>query len=151
MNIECFVGTVDQIAAARRFVGEVVGDGHPRRAEAVLLASEIAANAVEHTATGHRPDGGAGGFTVIVVHDAAWVYVQVVDEGARSVPCACKTRLDGESGRGVALIRELAWQWGYTSRRLGDRERGVVWFVLGQPYGRQVQPYALNGHPRLRG
>ncbi|MQA84018.1 MAG: ATP-binding protein [Streptosporangiales bacterium] len=145
MDVGHFDGTPDQIPAARRFVRDAMGGEHPCRDEAVLLASEIATNAVQHTATGRRSDGGTGAFTVVVVHDDGWVYVQVIDEGAVTIPCTCGARLDGENGRGVALIRELAWQWGYASRRLGDREHGVVWFVLGRPHDNQ-----LNGQPRPR-
>lgn len=146
VDVECFAGTPDQVHAARRFVRAVV-DSHPRRDDAVLLASEVATNAVQHTATGRRTDGRAGCFTVTVVHDEASVYVQVVDEGALTIPCTCHTHLDGEGGRGVALVRELASQWGYSCRRVGDRERGVVWFLIGQPRparGRHYTRYAAH-------
>ncbi len=131
-DVERFPGTPDQVSAARTFVRGVLRE-HPHRDDAVLLTSEAAANTIQHTATGQRPGGDIGAFTVAVVHDKSWVYVQVVDEGSSTVPCACSADLDSENGRGVTLISELAWQWGYTSQRLDDGDHGTVWFALGQP------------------
>jgi anti-sigma regulatory factor (Ser/Thr protein kinase) len=44
-------GRVDRARAARGFVAAVLGDGHPCRDVAVLLASELFGNSVRHSAS----------------------------------------------------------------------------------------------------
>ncbi|GAA0835014.1 ATP-binding protein [Streptosporangium amethystogenes subsp. fukuiense] len=44
-----FPATTDQVRPARNFVAEILGDDHPLRDDAILLTSELATNAVEHT------------------------------------------------------------------------------------------------------
>ncbi|MGJ6963445.1 ATP-binding protein [Streptosporangium sp. G11] len=44
-----FPATRDQVRNARNFVAEILGDDHPLRDNAMLLTSELATNAVEHS------------------------------------------------------------------------------------------------------
>ncbi|MEU8202719.1 hypothetical protein [Streptosporangium sp. NPDC049046] len=44
-----FAATPDQVKPARAFVAELLGDDHPLRDDAILLTSELATNAVEHS------------------------------------------------------------------------------------------------------
>ena len=51
-----FPGTASAVSQARRFVAGVIGDGFPALDDVLVLVSEVASNAVKHTASG---DGGA--------------------------------------------------------------------------------------------
>ncbi|MEU3165169.1 ATP-binding protein [Streptosporangium sp. NPDC006930] len=44
-----FTATPEQVRPARAFVAELLGDDHPLRDDAILLTSELATNAVEHS------------------------------------------------------------------------------------------------------
>ncbi|MEU3169405.1 ATP-binding protein [Streptosporangium sp. NPDC006930] len=44
-----FPATPDQVRGARAFVADILGDDHPLRDDAMLLTSELATNAVEHS------------------------------------------------------------------------------------------------------
>jgi len=44
-----FPTTPDQVKGARTFVADILGDDHPNRDDAILLTSELATNAIEHT------------------------------------------------------------------------------------------------------
>ncbi|MEV0752348.1 ATP-binding protein [Streptosporangium sp. NPDC050280] len=44
-----FPATPDQVRNARAFVADILGDDHPLRDDAMLLTSELATNAVEHS------------------------------------------------------------------------------------------------------
>jgi anti-sigma regulatory factor (Ser/Thr protein kinase) len=66
-----FAGRVDQVGRARGFVAEFLEE-HPGADDAVLLVSELAANACSHSASG-RP---GGAFEVrVVVGVEGWVRV----------------------------------------------------------------------------
>ena len=77
-----FAGSRDQVRQARDFVARVLG-GCPAKDDAVLLASELATNAITHTASG---DGGR--FTVTVYQAGTWVRVEVHDAGSATTPAA---------------------------------------------------------------
>ena len=73
-----FPGRRDQVSRARAFVAQFLG-GHPVTNDAVLLVSELAANACAHSASG-RP---GGMFMVRVeVGEGDRVYVEVEDQGS---------------------------------------------------------------------
>ena len=87
-----FAGRVDQVGRARAFVAGFLED-HPGADDAVLLVSELAANACAHSASG-RP---GGAFEVrVVVGVEGWVRVEVEDQGSS---------WDGQ----VRRYREPAW------------------------------------------
>ncbi|HUZ56483.1 MAG TPA: ATP-binding protein [Streptosporangiaceae bacterium] len=117
-----FPGHSDRVAAARQFVRESLG-GQPCTADAVLLTSELATNAVLHTASG---DGGS--FVVAVHRVPAFVRVEVTDGGSPGVPTvagAPGARL-APSGRGLLLVERVAARWGYR----GGPDSRVVWCEL---------------------
>lgn len=73
---------------------------------AALLVSELFANAVRH----------ARGENVRVIIDrpeADRVYVAVVDRAPRQVPVLRVAGPDDVTGRGLALVEEMADRWGY--------------------------------------
>lgn len=120
LKCQTFAGSADQVRQARRFVGRVLGDC-PVADVAALLVSELATNAIIHTASGKD-----GRFAVIVHCTGTWARVEVWDEGSVSTPVACSHGTPGESGYGLGLVELMASRWGQEG---GVRGR-VVWFEL---------------------
>jgi anti-sigma regulatory factor (Ser/Thr protein kinase) len=115
-------GRAERARAARAFVSEVLGPGHPCRDGAVLLVSELFGNSVLHSGSG------APGETVTVavrVGDGM-VRVEVTDRAGPGTPELRPAGRDAESGRGLQLVAALAARWG--TRRRGGRM--TTWFVL---------------------
>jgi len=118
-----FPGQRDQIGHARRFVGRVL-DGNPLAQDAALLTSELATNAVLHTASGK-----GGSFAVTVRQHASRVRVEVWDAGAATAPLVRSPDQQRESGNGLGIVESIAARWGY----LGDGDGRVVWFEVDLP------------------
>jgi anti-sigma regulatory factor (Ser/Thr protein kinase) len=97
-------GLPAQVAVARRFVAEALGDGHPCRADAMLLTSETGTNAIAHSSSG-RP---GGSFLLTVRWTDGWVRVAIADQGAAGAPCLRRAGPGEPSGRGIALLDGLA-------------------------------------------
>jgi anti-sigma regulatory factor (Ser/Thr protein kinase) len=70
----------------------------------VLVAAELAANSIVHSASGH--DGG-----MFLVHlaelDPDHVAIVITDQGGSGVPRERHAGPDAESGRGLAVVRSL--------------------------------------------
>lgn len=113
-------GTCDQVRQARLFVRRTLDDC-PVAEDAELLVSELATNAIAHTASGR-----GGKFLVTVYRDRMRVRVEVMDSGSDQAPVP-RPREDGtETGYGLGLVEAIAARWGH---RGGPRKR-VVWFEL---------------------
>jgi anti-sigma regulatory factor (Ser/Thr protein kinase) len=117
-----FPGQPEQLAHVRKFVSRVL-DGNPLTDDAVLLTSELAANAVVHTASGQ-----GGTFAVAVRKHDTWVRIEVWDAGAIAGPVSRSSDHEQESGRGLSVVEAIAARWGH----LRDRSGRVVWFELEQ-------------------
>ncbi|MFN0026133.1 MAG: ATP-binding protein [Acidimicrobiales bacterium] len=110
-----FSGDSDAVSGARRFVIEVVVDHHlaPRESELaddlVLLASELAANAVLHA---------GGGFDVTVAVHEAVVRLEVADR-SDALPRPRAPSPDQPGGRGYQIVGALAERWGFTKLPVG--------------------------------
>ncbi|GIH95399.1 ATP-binding protein [Planobispora siamensis] len=119
-------GRPERVADAREFVADALR-GTSFVDDAVLMVSEVAANAVRHTASGCT----GGSYTVIVgpTDDGAGFRVEVHDAGAASVPCVRRAPgdADGTNGRGVTIMDLLATRWGF--EREADQHT-VVWFEV---------------------
>jgi len=116
-----FPGRSEQVRYARAFIRRFL-DGHPAADDAVLLLSELAANACAHSASGEP----GGVFMVRVqVGDGGRVHVEVEDQGS-SWGGSFK---EVKSPHGLYLLRSLAAECG---TRPGARG-WVTWFVLGRP------------------
>jgi anti-sigma regulatory factor (Ser/Thr protein kinase) len=115
-------GRVEQARAARAFVSEVLGPGHPCGDVAVLLVSEVFSNSVRHSGSG------AAGATATVAVRAGGgiVRVEVTDRAGPGTPELRHTSRDAEGGRGLQLVAGLAARWGW--RRRGGRV--TTWFEL---------------------
>ncbi|MBX6385816.1 MAG: ATP-binding protein [Microbispora sp.] len=116
-------GGPDQVGRARRLVSAVLGLGHPRHDDCVLLTSEIATNAVVHSRSGK---GGAFTLTISCLPDR--VRVCVADDGSAGPPCAGHPLPNGssQSGRGLPLLDLLADRWGL----IREGGRNEVWFEI---------------------
>ncbi|MEU8379552.1 ATP-binding protein [Streptosporangium sp. NPDC048865] len=133
---QCFPATRDQVRAARNFVAEILGEDHPLHDDAMLLTSELATNAVEHSISpredrppGTEPDdppGEPGEFVVTVAFLLHGVIVTVQDTGSARVPRTGSPRPDATGGRGLLLVNDLATRWGFHRDPAGT----VIWFEL---------------------
>ena len=117
-----FPGSLESVGLARRFVAGVLGDGCHGLDDVLLMVSEIAANAIRHTASGEL--GGWFDLTVSVTGDA--IRVAVADRGSASEPCVPGASADMEGGRGLSIVDALAVGWGHT----GGQSGRVVWFEV---------------------
>jgi anti-sigma regulatory factor (Ser/Thr protein kinase) len=115
-------GRAERARAARAFVCEILGPGHPCGDDAVLLVSEIFGNSVRHSGSG------APGETVTIAVRAGdgIVRVEVTDRAGPGTPELRPGGRDAEGGWGLQLVAGLAARWGW--RRRGGRT--VTWFVL---------------------
>jgi anti-sigma regulatory factor (Ser/Thr protein kinase) len=94
-------GRPDQVRAARQFVREHLAC-HPAAGDAALVASELAANSVTHSASGL-----GGRFLIrVTALDGRHALVGVTDQGGPFAPQNAAP--DGESGRGLVVVRRLA-------------------------------------------
>jgi anti-sigma regulatory factor (Ser/Thr protein kinase) len=113
----------DQVRRARHAVADFLS-GCPRADEATLISSEMATNAVLHSAS---RDGGT--FTVRVELYDSFLWIEVEDAGG-PWRGGCHAR-DDESGRGLELIEGLCADenpnWGVEDLLSGGR---VVWARL---------------------
>ena len=118
-------GRAERARAARAFVEEVLGPGHPCRDVAALLVGELFSNSLQHSGSG------APGETVTVavktVNDV--IRVEVTDRSGPGVPEPRPAGNDAEDGRGLHLVARLATRWGW-QRRGGHT---VTWFELPSP------------------
>lgn len=115
-----FPGRADQIARAREFTKRVLGPC-PVTDEAVLLVSELATNALEHTSTG---DGGH--FQVTICRNGTSLLIGVSDNGSDKTPASGPLDPESETGRGLGLVELIANRWGYH----GSQHGRTVWFEL---------------------
>ncbi|MER6174187.1 ATP-binding protein [Streptosporangium sp. NPDC001681] len=138
-----FSATTDQVRPARTFVADILGDDHPLRDDAILLTSELATNAVEHSArptdaepTDAEPTGAGTAditpgdrpreFVVTVAFTPHGVIVTVQDPGSAQIPRTRTPRPNATGGRGLLLVNELATRWGFHRDPTGT----VIWFEL---------------------
>jgi histidine kinase-like protein len=125
-----FPGLPEHLGEVRRFTQMVLGDA-PGTELVVMAVSELAGNAIVHTASG-APDG------QFVVHLAAFAdrwKVRVDDEGSPSEPRVVVDAIvddpewDSESGRGLAMVASISRKWGV----IGDRCARAVWAEIPYP------------------
>lgn len=115
-----FAGSPEEMRNVRDFVRQLV-KGCPVTDDVVLLSSELAANAVRHTASGAD-----GTFCVLVQVLNGWVRVEVHDMGSVTAPAVRRSGAPGESGAGLAVVEAIADRWGFHGGQLGR----VVWFEM---------------------
>ncbi|MBX6386694.1 MAG: ATP-binding protein [Microbispora sp.] len=94
-------GLPESVSAARAFAAGCLPVGCPRADDVALVVSELATNAVLHSASGAP----GGTFVVLVDAEPGAVAVAVADQGPALVP---GVRPLGEGGHGLHLVAELA-------------------------------------------
>jgi anti-sigma regulatory factor (Ser/Thr protein kinase) len=116
-SVRLFPGTPDQVRAVRQFVRRQLA-GHPAADNATLIASELTANSIVHSATS-RP---GGQFLIHAAvaseHRAALI---VTDQGGPFNPGRPAPGQRSESGRGLTVIRSLTSLFRIHSHASGHR------------------------------
>lgn len=102
-------GVRSSVSAARRFVADTLPDC-PRADDLILAASELAANAVTHSASGE-----GGRFSVRIRTAPRWARVEVTDSGPALIPSA------EHNGWGLRIVGEVTDRSGATIRAAGPR------------------------------
>jgi anti-sigma regulatory factor (Ser/Thr protein kinase) len=102
-------GVPASVSAARRFVADEL-PGCPRADDLILAASELASNAVCHSASGE-----GGRFTLRVRTVPRWARVEVTDAGPAVLPSAQR------NGWGLRIVGEVTDRSGATIRSDGRR------------------------------
>jgi len=137
--VRVFPGELQQVRQVRTFVACALA-GCPARETLLACVSELAANAIAHTATG------AGGiFTVEVAQPApGMATVAVTDAGGAPAPAIRRasepggTHDLGEGGRGLALVDALSSRWGYLDLDSGAGR--TVWAEATWPIAVSTRP-----------
>jgi serine/threonine-protein kinase RsbW len=118
-----YPGITSQPQRVRADLAEITKQ-YPVADDLVLLASELAANAILHSRSGH-PD---RTFTVrATLYPGDYAWVEVIDQGGEWTA----DKHDDEHGRGLAVVAAIAGDgnWGID----GDSASRVAWFRLDWP------------------
>jgi hypothetical protein len=111
-----FEGEERELGLMRRWLASVLPEC-PARDDVISVATELASNALRHTASG---DG--GWFAVEITWQESAVRIGVTDGGAPAEPHVIENP-DDEHGRGLLLVRGLSLRTGVT----GDQHGRLVW------------------------
>lgn len=111
-----YPGDLAQVREVRRWVGGLL-PWCPGLDDLVAVASELAANAVQHTDSGR-----SGWFDVEVSWSPGYVRITVADEGAPAGPRLVSAPA-AECGRGLQIVRALSARVGVT----GGIEGRAIW------------------------
>lgn len=114
-----FPAEPQHVRDARRFLAGLL-DGHPVTSDAATCLSELAANAVQHSASA-KP---GGTFRVRALLQPGMLRVEVEDGGGTWNP---DTGPADQNGRGLVLVAALSRAWGITQGSDGTR---TVWFEM---------------------
>jgi len=107
----------ETVAAMRRFLRESLAEVDPEVVhDAAVLASEVAANVVEHALTDYE---------VRVKGSDQVLRVEIAD-GSSVIPAVQDLAVDAERGRGLQLLAGIAQAWGVEETTTGK----YVWFEL---------------------
>lgn len=137
-------GQAERVKDARQFIARTVGAGHPSIGVAVLLASELVTNSIEHSASGLP----GGTITISVISIRGGFRVEVLDAGGVSVPhVEAVAGALAEGGRGLRLVSELSARWGYRREDAGV----ATWFDVepeAESYPSAVAPHTAGAVTR---
>lgn len=104
-------GEERSVANGRRFVRETLGARHPALEKVALGVSELATNAIMHSASG---DGGE--ITIGLVAAGPLVRAEVTNDGTMTTKPCVRRDADAESGRGILIVEALADSWGVVAQ-----------------------------------
>ncbi len=112
-----FPPLVASVREARSFVSAVLRDWGVRSDASLLVATELASNAVVHAGTE---------FTVLVRRRAGGIGIEVSDHDS-TLPAPLERLATAEAGRGLQIVGGLARKWGVTRSGTGGK---TVWGEL---------------------
>jgi serine/threonine-protein kinase RsbW len=115
-----YPGTISQAQHVRADLAKIAAEC-PAADDVVLLASELATNAILHSRSGHPERV----FTVrATLYPGEYAWVEIIDQGGAWTADA----LDHEHGRGLAIVAAVAGNgnWGID----GDAACRVAWFRI---------------------
>lgn len=118
-----YPGTAIQARIVRADLG-ALADGCPVSDDLILLASELAANAIMHSRSGQP----GGRFTVrATLHPGDYAWVEVIDQGGPWT----SPEPGAENGRGLTIVAAIAGDdnWGID----GGPACRIAWFRLNWP------------------
>ncbi|MFE7130053.1 ATP-binding protein [Streptomyces sp. NPDC057638] len=120
-----FAGLPHEVSRARRWTRTILGT-HPCTDDALIVVSELGANAITHTASSR------GTFRLAVSYAETTVTITVTDSGGTPThPHVEHPTADALSGRGLALVTAYANKVHIT----GDRHGRTVTAQLATPGG----------------
>ncbi|MFI6662641.1 ATP-binding protein [Streptomyces sp. NPDC050523] len=97
-------GFPEEVSRARRWTRDILR-GSPLAEDAELIVSELSANAILHTASGHE----RGSFYLAVAVSPQVIAVSVTDEGGTgTAPKVEHQDQDAEHGRGLGMVSVIA-------------------------------------------
>ncbi|MFJ4621519.1 ATP-binding protein [Streptomyces sp. NPDC088812] len=97
-------GFPEEVSRARRWTRDILR-GSPLAEDAELIVSELSANAILHTASGHA----SGSFHLALAVSPQVVALSVTDDGnAGTAPKIEHQDQDAEHGRGLAMVNAIA-------------------------------------------
>ncbi|HEY7432765.1 MAG TPA: ATP-binding protein [Streptosporangiaceae bacterium] len=117
-----FPGEDRQLRTLRQWLVTMLPDCQERH-DVLAVATELASNAVKHTASGR-----GGTFAVALLSGGRMMRVAVADGGAESGP-RMNENPAGEHGRGLLIVRGLAARTGAS----GDEHGRLVWAEIPWP------------------
>ena len=110
-----FPAIAEQVGHARAFLVEALA-GCPMADDAVVVGSELSANAIMHSDSRER----GGQFVVRAeVHEGDYLWIEVEDQGGDWV----EHESTDEHGRGLLVVAAFSSEWGIE----GDSLARVVW------------------------
>jgi anti-sigma regulatory factor (Ser/Thr protein kinase) len=113
-----FASQIESVREGRSFVRDCLRDTAADVDNAVLLASELATNAVIHANSGYQID---------VRRSTTSIRVELLNDEPAVLPMLSEPTEDG--GRGLRIVEALASSWGMES----DADHKMVWFELQDP------------------
>lgn len=134
-HVKTLAARRDQIREARQFFAALL-DGCPAADDSILVLSELATNAVVHSASAER----SGTFTISVeISEGKYVRIEARDDGGRWNQSA---QCDGRS-HGLDIVASLATDYGVS----GDPLAGwTAWAVIGWTPQAATTPVTTNGN-----
>lgn len=125
-------GEEHQLAVLRQWASGLL-PACPARDDVVMVANELASNAIRHTASGR-----GGWFAVELTWCGNLVRVAVADCGGPKEPVVIEDP-GGESGRGLFLVRQLSARMGIS----GNHSGRLVWadIAWAAPSRSHAEPY----------
>ena len=122
--ITTWEGVPERLADIRQYLRHILGDVDGGD-DVVLVASELAANAIRHSRSGSA----RGTFVLQVAAFTDCWHVRVDDQGGTSSPMLEEAKDTDESGRGLPMVAALARAWG----TFGGSAGRTVWAEIPFP------------------